>query len=283
MAQSSSSAGELQLLQQFQRDINRMSDADRVTRKRGLQKLLDDLPWSSSKQMDSLASLLLGHILLPLITGISDPVEKCRELSILLLSSSLTTMRSDSLTFEMMMKIVRGLCERLNDIPCKETSEELRLQLLDLLKSIMKHQAFISTSSSNHAEAADLILTTMSKELFDTFPAAKRACAEIVCSVADISPISVRMSFKPLLKPLVANATHQHSKTRSATLQVETVNDKMKIYSIDMMSLPAYPLYFNRTPIILVNCSALFGLFAGQISRINTLIFKIGTFNQQDE
>jgi hypothetical protein len=224
MAQSSSSAGELQLLQQFQRDINRMSDADRNTRKRGLQKLLDDLPWSSNKQRNTLANLLLGHILLPLINGLADPVEKCRELSILLLSSSLATMGADTLNFEMTMKIIRGLCDRLNDVPCKETSEELRLQLLDLLKSIMKHQTFISSSSSEHSEAADVILTTMSKELFDTFPAAKRACAEIVCIVASVSPMSVRMSFKPLLKPLVANATHQHSKTRSATLQVEYIH-----------------------------------------------------------
>jgi hypothetical protein len=59
------------LLQKFQRDINRMSDSDRNTRKRGLQKLLEELPWNSNKQKKALESLLSTHILVPLIAGVS--------------------------------------------------------------------------------------------------------------------------------------------------------------------------------------------------------------------
>lgn len=208
------------LLQKFQRDINRMGDSDRMTRKRGLQKLLDELPWKSGKQRGELEKLIATNILLPLIDGLSDQVEKCRELSITLLASSLTIIRSGTLTSEVMLKMIRSLCDRLHDIPSKETSEELRLQILELIKGIMKHPAFASSFNANSVEVADLLLSTMVKALSDSFPAAKRASADIVCAVSAFCPVSVRMCFKSLLKSLIGNATHQHSKTRSVTLQV---------------------------------------------------------------
>lgn len=210
----------LVLLQKFQRDINRMSDSDRMTRKRGLQKLLEELPWKSGKQRGELEKLIAKNILFPLFEGLSDPVEKCRELCISLLTSSLSVMRPGSLNSEIMLKMIRSLCDRLCDVPSKETSEELRLQILELIKEIMIHAAFSSSFNSNPVEVADLLLSTMVKALLDSFPAAKRACAEIVCTISVFSPVSVRMCFKPLLKSLIGNATHQHSKTRSVTLQV---------------------------------------------------------------
>ena len=213
----------LLLLQKFQRDINRMTDTDRNTRKRGLQKLHDDLPWKSNKQKKQLESLISSHMLLPLINGISDPVEKCRELCINLLSLSISIMQTRSLNSEILMTIIRGLCDRINDIPYKETSEELRLSILELLKSLMNHQSFKFCFNENPNDVCDIILTTMVKSLTDAFPAVKRACAEIICTTSTFSPLSVRMSFKSLLKSLIGNATHQHSKTRSATLQVDIV------------------------------------------------------------
>ena len=208
------------LLQKFQRDINRMNDTDRNTRKRGLQKLLDDLPWKSKKERKPLESLLMGYILPLIISGVSDPVEKCRELCFTLLSSSMPILQPLSLNAELLMTIIRGLCNRINEIPFAETSEELRLQILELIKCIMEHPSFTLQSSKNKEAVADIILTTMTKALIDTFPAAKRSCAEIISAVSIHSPISVRMCFRSLLKSLIGNATHQHSKTRSATLQV---------------------------------------------------------------
>ena len=210
----------LPLLQKFQRDINRMNDTDRNTRKRGLQKLLDDLPWKSKKERRLLERLIISHVMLPLMNGISDPVEKCRELCLALLSSSMSILQSPSLNPEMLMAVMRALCNRINDIPFAETSEELRLQILELIKLIMRHPDFSLPSDTYTGEVADIILTTMTKALLDTFPAAKRSCAEIVSMVSAYSPISVRMCFKTLIKSLIGNATHQHSKTRSATLQV---------------------------------------------------------------
>lgn len=218
------------MLQKFRRDINRISDADRMTRKRGLQKLLDDLPWKAIKQKRSLEKLLNDNIVHLLIDGLADPVEKCRELTISLLSSSFMVIRSGPTIVGVVLKMIRALCDRISDIPSKETAEELRLQILELLKMIMKDESFIIFFGKDTSEVADVILAAMSKELLDTFPAAKRACAEIVCAISEFSPLSVRMSFKPLLKSLIGNATHQHSKTRSATLQVVELISNCRIH-----------------------------------------------------
>ena len=201
------------LLLKFQRDINRTSDSDRMTRKRGLQKLLDDLPWKSNKQRAALEELFAIHLLNPLIAGVSDPVEKCRELSLSILKASFG-IASTALRHEVIVRIVRCLCDRIGEVPFLESSEELRLQVIELIMMILNHPAYPKTS-----DVDDVVLVALNKALTDTFPAAKRAGAELVCKLADTSPHAVRMCFKTLLKPLVGNALHQHSKTRSITVQ----------------------------------------------------------------
>ena len=184
-----------------------------MTRKRGLQKLLDDLPWKSNKQRASLQGLFVAHLLGPLMAGVSDPVEKCRELSLSILKASFG-IASTALSHEVIVLIIRCLCERIGEVPFLETSEELRLQVIELITLILNHPAYPKTS-----DVDDVVLVALIKALTDTFPAAKRAGAELVCKLADNSPHAVRMCFKSLLKPLVGNALHQHSKTRSITVQ----------------------------------------------------------------
>ena len=163
------------LLLKFQRDINRTSDSDRMTRKRGFQKLLDDLPWKSNKQRASLEGLFVAHLLSPLIAGVSDPVEKCRELSLSILKASIG-IASTALSHEVIVRIIRCLCDRIGDVPFLETSEELRLQVIELITLILNHPACPKT-----ADVADVVLGALIKALTDTFPAAKRAGGELVC------------------------------------------------------------------------------------------------------
>ena len=202
------------LLQKFQREINRTSDSDRMTRKRGLQKLLDDLPWKSAKEAAALEALFVAHLLGPLVAGVADPVEKCRELSLSLLQACFRV-ASPSLSSEVVLRVVRSLCERVGEVPFLEPAEELRLQVLELVAAVLQHPA----AAAAYPQAADLVLAALAKALTDTFPSAKRAGAELVCKLAERVPRSMQMAFKSLLKPLVGNATHQHSKTRSITVQ----------------------------------------------------------------
>jgi hypothetical protein len=209
----------------FQRDFNRISDTDRNTRKRGLQKLIDELPWSTTNKMQkkALANLISVQLINPLLTIVNDQVEKCRELALTLIFKTLELCNSGSalkiLTREVFTNIIQCLCSRICEYPFLETSEELRLQIFDLILVVIKHQQCLKETDLIPL-LAENILQSLSKGLTDSFPSVKRSGAEIICYLSLNAPEQVRMSFKSILKPLVSNSTHQHSKTRTITLKV---------------------------------------------------------------
>lgn len=219
----------------FQRDFNRISDTDRNTRKRGLQKLIDELPWSTTNKMQkkALANLISAQLLNPLITIVSDQVEKCRELSLTLILKTLELCNSGSalkiLTREVFINIIQCLCSRIGDYPFLETSEELRLQIVDLILVVLKHQQCLKEADLIPL-LAENILQSLSKGLNDSFPSVKRSGAEIVCYLSLYAPEKVRITFKSILKPLILNATHQHSKTRNITLKVFNDNNNNEFH-----------------------------------------------------
>jgi hypothetical protein len=69
-------------VQKYQRDLNRIAESDRNTRKRGLQKLLEDLPWESRQESIHLQQLCISSLFRQLFALLGDPVEKCREVSL---------------------------------------------------------------------------------------------------------------------------------------------------------------------------------------------------------
>ena len=203
----------MELLQKFQRDLNRIVDADRNTRKRGLLKLLEDLPWS---QHDSaMKDLVLLHLLQPLITTLSDVVEKCREISLKLINKCIDNCAL-AIPNGIYSNMVTVLCSRINDTPFPEPTEELRLQVIELLHKIL---LFPAVNTSMEISTIEMILQSLTRALVDPFPAAKRACGELVVLLAEKWPQCICSSFKKLLYSLHGNAQHQHSKTRVITLR----------------------------------------------------------------
>ena len=203
-----------ELQQRHQREINRISDSDRNTRKRGLQKLLETLPWSSSTERDALSVLCLQTLFPPMLQGVSDQVEKCRELSLALLTN--TVKLCAPLELSKAVELVNILCTRVNDTPFPETGEEIRLQVLDLLYLLLS-----SPVSTQLLEAvASTVLVAMGKALLDSFPAVKRTCCDITLLFCIHTPEEVRTNFKVLLKGCCQNALHQHHKVRTASITV---------------------------------------------------------------
>lgn len=172
----------LKLVSSMQREINRLSDEDRATRKRGLQRLLDELPWTGKGGSGTKKALkqFVTSILLPALLGVTidsgksaeegggeggavvqaafthrggfatmtDGVEKCRELSLALVKKCLANVTT--LSSNAYIAIVQILCKRIisnagepsGNYP--EVAEELRLQVLDnlLLALNMAHAQF---------------------------------------------------------------------------------------------------------------------------------------------
>ena len=200
------------LAHKFQRDLNRIIDTDKNTRRRGLQNLLDSLPWSNNNERPSLVQFINTYLFDILLSSISDPVEKCREISIQLTSKVLSIIPELKKNKSYIEKLIPCLCNRLNDTPFPEPSEELRYELVQIIKLIL-------TESLSPTDVT-IIITSLGKCLSDSFPNVKRLAAECITIIAQLYSENMRMSYKAVLEPLVANGLHQHSKTRIITLKV---------------------------------------------------------------
>ena len=72
----------LQSLQKLQRDVNCLSDDNRTTRRRALDRLKKETVGRSPSYPPEVLQGLLDFMVKALLRGFSDPVEKCRELAI---------------------------------------------------------------------------------------------------------------------------------------------------------------------------------------------------------
>lgn len=69
------------IMQKLQRDVNCLLDENRSTRRRALERLQKETVQSTPHIADEMEGLV-DFLLKPLLKEFSDPVEKCRELAI---------------------------------------------------------------------------------------------------------------------------------------------------------------------------------------------------------
>jgi hypothetical protein len=212
----------------FQREINRISDSDRNTRKSGLKKLLENLPWNSTneEEIEALRQTCKDVIFEPLLITLVDQVEKCREHSIAVLTKIVNLFQTD-LDFGRLAKLATVLCSRVNDTPFPEKGEELRFQVVQLIRVLCPLIFQESTSASDVKEMSEMIIPAIGKALVDLFPDVKKACSEVIIDIGKLtSAEAIRAHYKVLLKGLIANASHQHYKVRSLTIKVNKCTNK---------------------------------------------------------
>lgn len=95
----------------FQRDLNRISDTDRMTRKRGLQNLLDALPWNNKTDYPYLINFIKSSLIELLLITLTDAIEKCRELTLKILMK-IFELNSTSATTAILQR--NGMCIQSN-------------------------------------------------------------------------------------------------------------------------------------------------------------------------
>jgi hypothetical protein len=240
------------LQQKFQRDINRCFDSDRNMRKRGLQKLCQDLPWNVMTgdaaadegleiQRNELKNLCFNVLYRPLLQILADPIEKCREHSIGIFRNIVQF--CSPVDEDFLFDLINGLCARVNDLPFPEQGEELRLQIVELLQLI-----FAQSPHCSHdflLSVGDVVFTTLGKGLQDSFPAAKRCWSEILISLSKKLPFSVLTHHKTLLKGLIPNCAHQHHKVRSVTIKALSSILSSLAAPLESNSVYADKIYLN--------------------------------------
>ena len=120
------------LCRNITRHLNCLQDDNRNTRKRALEAIRKEvLPVNTFKD-DQQA--VVHTVLRPLLHVFSDPVEKCRELAVILVAELVQALPEPS---ELLQHIVPTLVQRLAQPDIVEPSEELRLKLVVLSTALI--------------------------------------------------------------------------------------------------------------------------------------------------
>lgn len=203
----------MSLQARFQREVNRLVDQDRGTRKRGLLKLLEDLPWETKipQDKDELKDFL--EKIIPIVSAlVADPIEKCRELSLRVLLKTCEV----TAPLHMLDAVLQPLCGRVDDLPFREPAEEIRLLISTVLHTLISKL----TISDISTEQLEMLLQMLSVVVTDSFPLVKVEATNILIMLLPNCPALIRMNSKTLTKNLLQNVFHLHSKVRSITLRV---------------------------------------------------------------
>jgi dynein assembly factor 5 len=195
-------------LQQYQRDINCLSDADRTTRKRALTKLTAAV---QPLNQDTLSALWERSLRAPLLKLLVDPVEKNRELTI-----ALTGIVLKALPMEQFMSslahVLPSVVGRVGPTAA-EPAEELRLQLLELLMHICRR------SGAPLAAYLPELVSALAAGFADPFPDAKKESCAICVEVCESLPGHIEPHVAGLARALGPALAHQHSRVRSAATE----------------------------------------------------------------
>ncbi|TMW60589.1 hypothetical protein Poli38472_000631 [Pythium oligandrum] len=207
-----------QLAMKLQRDINCLSDAERSTKRRACDKLLRVLQ-SEAHQLSvnvlrQLCSVNMKAVLLKCAS--SDAVEKCREksVSILLFFAERKALEHSAAVLQELVALVS---ERLGKVPYPEPTEEIRLQLLQLLHTYLKQLAELPERLSLRDVIAD-VANVLGKTAVDPFPDVKKLTADCVIVLSRAWKQDIALQLGMIAKPMVTNLGHQHSRVRVSAL-----------------------------------------------------------------
>jgi dynein assembly factor 5 len=214
------------LKSKYQRDINRILDADRLIRKKGLQKLLEELPWNIPEQFASLDLLFSHDLLVHLFSIIADPVEKCREISIQILLKYIEICNDVS---PFASNLISVISQRIGDNPFPEPAEELRLQSAIVLENLLK-KIYTQNCIQQQLFPYSNLLQALPKALTDSFPAAKKQLADVTVIICQFPNFTNKVNSKNIVKALSSNCLHQHSKVRIASIKVACLLDRIEFY-----------------------------------------------------
>lgn len=197
----------------MRRDINCLSDGDRMVRRGAILRLEKTLLSAGKAPPEFVRRLFLEDLHKPVFRMFADQNEKCRELAISM-TSRLVDLVAVSELENLLPLLLAGLLGRFRMVPFPEQSEELRLEGLRLLSHL-----FGACKERLNPFASDII-DGLAKALNDTCPDAKKECCEITNKVsAYFDGERVSRAAGPLVSALVGNLRHQQWKVRKATVE----------------------------------------------------------------
>lgn len=208
------------LAMKMQRDINCLSDPDRSVRRRAADKIYRMLESESSHVSTSVLRVLCDSNLKRslLQCAESDVVEKCREraLTSLLYLCKRGAFESSVATLKEVVTLANA---RLGKTPYPEPTEEIRLLILQLLHEFLTHLDAVKSTLTSLRDVMTELANVLGKSAADPFPDVKKVSADCVILISKSWKNDIRMQIGTIVRPLVLNLGHQHSRVRVCALQ----------------------------------------------------------------
>ncbi|GMF27325.1 unnamed protein product [Phytophthora fragariaefolia] len=208
------------LSMKMQRDVNCLADPDRSVRRRAADKLNRALQNEVSRvSVSVLRAQCTANLQRPLLQcAESDAVEKCREraLTALLFLCERGALESSEATLKELVALANA---RLGKLPYPEPTEEIRLLILQLLHAFLKQLAAVGDTPTSLRDVITELANALGKTAVDPFPDAKKMSAECVILISKNWRSDVGMQIGTIVRPMVANLGHQHSRVRVCALQ----------------------------------------------------------------
>jgi dynein assembly factor 5 len=209
-----------QSLNKFSQGIK---DESKIQRKNAIESMRKQLAESfkanSSPTAIKFPFETVKTVLKSILNALNDPMEKCRELSceIIKLVLDYSNSNTDFWDNDLTSMLIMTLNQRLGGKEVKETSEEIRLELVSLLYLLME-----SKSGQKHIFEAHFqeLVSILINSINDLYPEAKKKgclCTKLLAN--KLAGSSFHMQSEQLVKPLLQNIVHQHSRVRKDIIE----------------------------------------------------------------
>ena len=193
------------ILHSIARHVNCLNEENRNTKKRAIEGIKKEVLGKTPKVDEATLQDVLSVLIKPLLKLVSDPVEKCRELSITVIADCIDRVSKPE---EFLSYIIPVLVQRLGQQEITEPSEELRLMLVELLTKL------VELSGKCLAAYLDDLVKILQRTLMDPYPEVKKASCKCTQMVAKKTKGPFHMSSESLIQPLLHGIAHQHSRVR---------------------------------------------------------------------
>jgi len=204
-------------LHKLQCNLDHLDDTDRSSRIYALNALTQALIQTPSAPLEIRLRFIADNLIEPLVDiVVSDPVEKCRDLSLSIIAAFACDFGANDLVV-LARCFIPAACPKFGSGPFKESVEELRLRLIETSSAILLRISYESKSKYGDL-LAHTFLPSLIPALADTFYKAKQAAVTAVCNVCRVSPCSVHVHLEDLTNKLISNLRHKHAKTRLVVL-----------------------------------------------------------------
>jgi dynein assembly factor 5 len=200
----------------FNKFLQGIKDENKAKRRVVMVNLEKDI--KSLIETNSIDNDLLKFLLKSILPVLTDPMEKCREITVDILQQ---LHKSCTISDDLLSVLIVNLKNRLGQKEIIESSEELRLKFYDLLYDI------IDRSNKNLLNIhLDEFIPILINSFVDNFAEVKKKGCMCSRLLAKKLSTEFHKQSESLIKPLLQNITHQHSRVRKDI--VECIGDVIR-------------------------------------------------------